>query len=202
MCTLRYDNFEVGGVLIRECMHAYGGECAVQEADPLDCCISSSCSASNIQESASKVEGEFFLFDKISDSEFLDDVNILGVHCTSGIIPTWSMSCKAGDKYFATVMNRADPSCSSVTLWTRREGGSNNNSLEVMLSLITKTLLTPGVEEKTCMQCTWIFPFPKVLWPTRVARPLSCKAPANISLALALPSFTCVESTNNKIQRS
>jgi len=36
----------------------------------------------------------------------------------------------------------------------------------------------------------WIFPLPKVLWPTRIARPLSCNAPAKISLALALPSLT------------
>ena len=38
----------------------------------------------------------------------------------------------------------------------------------------------------------WIFPLPKVLWPTRIARPLSCNAPAKISLALALPSLTYV----------
>lgn len=40
---------------------------------------------------------------------------------------------------------------------------------------------------------TCIFPFPKVLCPMRIARPLSWSAPASISLALALSSFTCNE---------
>lgn len=82
------------------------------EAVPFDPWISSSCSATMIQESASKEESEPFSFKKDS----MDDVNMSGVHCTSGAMPTWSMSWSAGDKYFATVIKRADPSCSSVTL--------------------------------------------------------------------------------------
>lgn len=46
------------------------------------------------------------------------------------------------------------------------------------------THICPG--NQTC-----IFPFPKVLCPMRTALPLSWRAPARISLALALPSFTC-----------
>lgn len=46
-------------------------------------------------------------------------------------------------------------------------------------------------------ESTWIFPFPKVLWPTRTARPLSCRAPAKISLALALPSLTYWQQKGN-----
>jgi hypothetical protein len=32
----------------------------------------------------------------------------------------WSISCSAGERYFATVMNRAEPSSSSVTLCNQR----------------------------------------------------------------------------------
>lgn len=46
------------------------------------------------------------------------------------------------------------------------------------------------IERNDVLGHTCILPFPKVVCPTRIARPLSCKAPARISLALALPSLT------------
>lgn len=83
-----------------------------QDAVPLDSWISNSCSATMIQESASRDEAELSSFGELSISV---------VHCTSGIIPTWSMSWSAGDRYLATVTNRADPSCNSVTLCKKKK---------------------------------------------------------------------------------
>jgi len=74
--------------------------------------MSSSCSATMIQESVSSDEIELLSFNNESLGEFSMSV----VHCTSGVMPTRSMSCRAGDRYFATVTIRADPSWSSVTL--------------------------------------------------------------------------------------
>ena len=50
--------------------------------------MSNSCSATKIQESASRGESELLFF-KI---ESLEEVSISGVHCTSGVIPTLSIS--------------------------------------------------------------------------------------------------------------
>ncbi len=76
-----------------------------------------------IQESASRDETELFSFNNQSLGEF----SMSAVHCTSGIIPTWSMSWSAGDRYFATVTKRADPSWSSVTLCIVRLGQNQCN---------------------------------------------------------------------------
>lgn len=65
-----------------------------------------------MHESASRDEAELLSFNNDSFGELSISVE----HWTSGVIPTWSMSCNAGDKYLATVTNRADPSWSSVTL--------------------------------------------------------------------------------------
>lgn len=103
-----------------------GGSCKLQsfkscdayEADPSDCSISSSCSAIRMQVSDSKVSA-------VAPSPAgrgRGAVNASGVHWMSGVIPTWSMSCSDGDRYLATVMNNADPSCSSVTLWNASDG--------------------------------------------------------------------------------
>lgn len=93
------------------------------DAVPLDSWMSNSCSATMIQESASREEIELLFFNKDS----LGELSMSVVHCTSGAMPTWSISWRAGDRYFATVTNRADPSCNSVTLcrkkYTRRHGG-------------------------------------------------------------------------------
>lgn len=72
-----------------------------------------------MQESASREEAEL----ESLDADDFGEVNISGVHCTSGVMPTWSMSCKAGDTYFATVMKSAEPSWSSVTLCSKLETG-------------------------------------------------------------------------------
>lgn len=64
---------------------------------------------------------------------------------------------------------------------------SNKLSLR-SVECLQGTLYLSCTTDKT----TWIFPFPNVLCPTRTARPLSCNAPARISLALALSSLTCI----------
>lgn len=107
-----------------------------QEAVPLDCWMSNSCSATMIQESASRDEAELFSF----NNQSLGELNMSAVHCTSGIIPTWSMSWSAGDTYFATVTKRADPSWSSVTLCIIRLGQnqckiSSNNYRDLWFNL-------------------------------------------------------------------
>lgn len=85
------------------------GNAILYEAEPS--WISNWCSAIIRQESASKYE--------LSPLSFTESLGILKMsveHWISGVIPTWSMSWSDGDKYFATVINKADPSCSSVTL--------------------------------------------------------------------------------------
>lgn len=93
----------------------YKENAVVQEAVPLDSSISNACSATIMHESASRDETEALSLVELEIS--LAELSISVVHCTSGVIPTWSMSWRAGDRYFATVTKRADPSWSSVTLW-------------------------------------------------------------------------------------
>lgn len=50
--------------------------------------------------------------------------------------------------------------------------------------------VTKRAEPSSSSNTDWILPLPKVRSPTSVARPLSCSAPARISLALALPPFS------------
>ena len=88
-----------------------------QEAVPLDCWISNSCSAIMIQESASRGVRELLSLPITS----LGELSTSAVHWISGTMPTWSISWRAGDKYFATVMNKAEPSWSSVTLCNKQE---------------------------------------------------------------------------------
>ncbi|BAS97487.1 Os06g0318566 [Oryza sativa Japonica Group] len=79
------------------------------EADPFDFSISNACSATMIHESISR----FVALSSSFSEGALGKDNISGVHCMSGWMPTWSISCSAGERYFATVINRADPSSNS-----------------------------------------------------------------------------------------
>lgn len=99
-----------------------------QEAVPLDSWTSNSCSATMMHESASRDEAELLSFNNDSFGELSISVE----HWTSGVIPTWSMSCNAGDKYLATVTNRADPSWSSVTLCANYDDKTIKTMTEIL----------------------------------------------------------------------
>lgn len=131
-----------------------------------------------MHESASRDEAELLSFNNDSFGELSISVE----HWTSGVIPTWSMSCNAGDKYLATVTNRADPSWSSVTLcanydmikqlkpWQKwQEKNSHYHKHPVSSELLEAWLMT--INWREIFSISWWdylnFPFPKGFMPDK-----------------------------------